>query len=82
MPTILRHAGFRVVIYPADHRPAHVHAIGHGGEAIFDLRCPNGPPALRETYGLSRSEVAAARAAIVRHLRALCSAWEAIHGVA
>jgi hypothetical protein len=24
MPTILRHAGFRFVIYPADHRPVHV----------------------------------------------------------
>ncbi|WHZ20694.1 MAG: hypothetical protein OJF55_002843 [Rhodanobacteraceae bacterium] len=28
MPTILRLGGLRVVIYPNDHRPAHVHVIG------------------------------------------------------
>ncbi|WP_199271807.1 DUF4160 domain-containing protein [Pseudoduganella flava] len=39
----------RVVIYPNDHRPAHVHVIGPGCEAVFDLHCPEGPPELRET---------------------------------
>jgi hypothetical protein len=28
VPTVLRFDGFRVVIYPNDHRPAHVHVIG------------------------------------------------------
>ena len=80
MPTVLRHAGFRFVILPADHRPAHVHAIGHGGEAVFNLRCPKGPPELRETYGLSRSDIADLRKVVVRHLKVLCEAWDAIHG--
>lgn len=35
--------GLRVVIYPNDHRPAHVHVIGNGCEAVFNLNCPNGP---------------------------------------
>jgi hypothetical protein len=80
MPTVLRAAGFRIVIYPADHRPAHVHAIGQGGEAVFDLHCPGGPPELREVFGLSRSDVGRARAAIVRGLADLRSAWESFHG--
>jgi hypothetical protein len=80
MPTILRQAGFRFVIYPADHRPAHVHAIGRGGEAVFNLRCPHGPPELREVYGFSRSDVVAARTIVSRHLTAICEAWEALHG--
>lgn len=80
MPTVLRHAGFRFVIFPADHRPAHVHAIGHGGEAVFNLRCPKGPPELRETYGLSKSEIAGLRKVMARHLKVLCEAWEAVHG--
>ncbi|WP_182915673.1 DUF4160 domain-containing protein [Massilia cavernae] len=54
MPTISRFFGLRVVIYPSDHLPAHVHVIGDGGEAVFDLHCPAGPPELRETYGFSR----------------------------
>lgn len=80
MPTVLRQAGFRFVIYPADHRPAHVHAIGHGGEAVFNLGCPHGPPELREVYGLSRSVTAAARTIVSDHLMTLCEAWEALHG--
>ncbi|MGO9259223.1 MAG: DUF4160 domain-containing protein [Bryobacteraceae bacterium] len=43
MPTVLRFDGLRVVIYPNDHRPAHVHMIGRGHEAVFDLNCPAGP---------------------------------------
>ena len=48
MPTILRVDGLRVVIYPNDHMPEHVHVIGGGGEALFNLHCPDGPPVLRE----------------------------------
>jgi hypothetical protein len=42
MPTVLRFAGWRVTIYPNDHRPAHVHAIGKDCEAVFELNCPAG----------------------------------------
>ncbi len=45
----------RVVIYPNDHRPVHVHVIGGGREAVFDLHCPEGPPEIRENYGFSRA---------------------------
>lgn len=48
MPTVLRLGALRVVIYPNDHRPAHVHVLGAGGEAVFVLNCPDGPPELRE----------------------------------
>ena len=51
MPTVLSLDGLRVAIYPNDHRPAHVHVIGAGVEAVFDLRCPQGPPVLRESHG-------------------------------
>jgi hypothetical protein len=80
MPTVLRHAGFRFVIFPADHRPVHVHIVGHGGEAVFNLRCPKGPPELRETYGLSKSDIADLRKVVARRLQMLCEAWESIHG--
>jgi hypothetical protein len=43
MPTVLRLGGLRVVVYPNDHRPAHIHVLGRGGEAVFELRCPKGP---------------------------------------
>lgn len=82
MPTVLRLAGLRFVIYPGDHRPAHVHVIGRGGEVVFNLHCPKGPPTLREAYGLSRTDVSRIRMAVVDHLSNLCAAWEGLHGEA
>jgi hypothetical protein len=80
MPTVLRFDGLRVTIYPNDHRPAHVHVIGAGCEAVFDLRCPDGPPELRENYRFSRQEATSIAAALAGHLATLCQAWERIHG--
>jgi hypothetical protein len=51
MPTVLRLGRLRVVIYLNDHRPAHVHVMGGGQEAVFKLNCPAGPAELRENYG-------------------------------
>jgi hypothetical protein len=51
VPTVLRIGGLRVVIWPNDHRPADVHVKGSGGAAVFNLNCPGGPSALRESYG-------------------------------
>lgn len=82
MPTVLRFAGLRFVIYPGDHRPAHVHVIGRGGEAVFNLQCPKGPPVLREAYGLTRADVARIRATIADQLHLFCSSWESMHGQA
>ena len=81
MPTVLRLDALRVAIYPNDHRPAHVHVIGAGYEAVFNLHCPDGPPELRENFGFSRQQVTRLGADLARHLRALCHAWERIHGL-
>ncbi len=43
MPTILWFGNLRVVIYPHDHLPEHVHVIGPDCEAVFELHCPGGP---------------------------------------
>ncbi len=80
MPTILRLGALRVVIYPNDHRPAHVHVLGPDGEAVFVLNCPDGPPSLREVYGFSRQDVAQIGAELMAHVAALCGKWGAIHG--
>ena len=82
MPTILRFEGRRVVVYPNDHRPAHVHVIGKGCEAVFNLKCPVGPVRLRENYGFSRREISRMEGGLASHLEMLCRAWEEIHGEA
>jgi hypothetical protein len=79
MPTVHRFDGLRVVIYPNDHRPAHVHVQGAGGEAVFFLNCPGGPPELRESYGFKLSEVRRIERALVAVLATLCEEWRSIH---
>ena len=80
VPTVLRFDGLRVVIYPNDHRPAHVHVIGRGSEAVFNLKCPAGPAEVRENYGFSRREISHIERALTNHVESLCDAWENIHG--
>jgi hypothetical protein len=80
MPTVLRFAGLRAVIYPNDHRPAHVHVRGAGGEAVFVLNCPQGPSELRESYGFKLADLRRIENALNDELAALCEAWSIHHG--
>lgn len=80
MPTIKRIGGLRVVIYPNDHRPAHVHVMGNGGEAVFSLHCPEGPVELRENFGFSVQAIGSIRAALTTDLDYLCNQWRSVHG--
>ncbi len=79
MPTVHRFDGLRVVVYPNDHRPAHVHVIGKGGEAVFNLNCPGGPPELRECYGFGRAALSRIRDGLAVALSILCDRWRRIH---
>jgi len=80
MPTVKRIDGLRVVIYPNDHRPAHVHVIGSDSEAVFDLYCPFGPPEVRENYGFSLKKLGQIKSALTADLNDLCAEWSRIHG--
>ena len=80
MPTVDMIDGLRVVIYTNDHRPAHVHVIGNGCEAVFRLNCPEGPPELRENYRFSPRDLAKIMTALNSELLRLCAEWSKIHG--
>ncbi|AVR87161.1 DUF4160 domain-containing protein [Thauera aromatica] len=67
------------MIYPNDHRPAHVHVIGGGCEAVFKLHCPDGPPELRENFGFTRKDLSAFSAALMTELHKLCDEWGHLH---
>ena len=80
MPTILRFGSYRVAVYTNDHRPAHVHVIGAGCEAVFHLHCPDGPPELREALGLTAQELNRIAARLQADLGMLCRTWRKTHG--
>jgi hypothetical protein len=79
MPTILRLNGLRLVIYPNDHGPEHVHVIGAGTEAVFWLGCPDGPVTLRESYGFTTRQLTRLLDELTEVLPTLCNAWRNIH---
>ena len=80
MATVLRIGGLRVAVYSHDHRPAHVHVIGGGREAIFLLNCPDGPPELRANYRFGEPELNRIAASLQASIGRLCAEWERIHG--
>jgi Domain of unknown function (DUF4160) len=82
MPTVLWINGLRVVIYPNDHRPSHVHVIGRGHEAVFVLNCPDGPVEIRENYGFAKRELKQIARALMGQLAEICRVWEEFHGTA
>lgn len=81
MPTILVFRGLRVTIYPNDHEPAHVHVIGRGCEARFQLNCPSGPVELWENFGFARKELRQVLETLSAALGQLCEEWARIHGI-
>lgn len=81
MPTVLRFGRFRVVIYPNDHRPSHVHVIGPDHEAVFELICPTGPVIVRENFGFPPRHIVRIAEVLLVNVSLLCKAWEKIHGI-
>ena len=57
MATILSIRGLRVVKYPNDHRPKHIHVVGRKCEATFVMGQPRTAPKLRDNYGFTIDQI-------------------------
>lgn len=78
MPTVLTFNGLRVVIYPNDHTPAHVHVVGPGHEALFSIAAD--PVELLENYGFRGRELAEIGDELQANRDRLLEEWRRIHG--
>ena len=76
MPTVLRIEGLRVVIYPNDHSPAHVHVIGPGWVVVVDLL----EPEVREVIGCNEREARRVLHLVADRQMMLMEAWRRYHG--
>jgi hypothetical protein len=76
MPTLLRIEGLRVVIYPNDHPPAHVHVIGPDWEVVINLTGLS----IREVINGGEREARRAMQIVSENRDLLLDAWRAIHG--
>lgn len=80
MATVLRFLSYRVVIYPNDHRPCHVHVMDTDCEAVFELGCPSGPPILRINFRFPKKTLSIIQRNLADNLAPLCREWRKIHG--
>ncbi len=84
MPTVLRIAGFQVLIYTRDHFPPHVHIKQGDGVFVVYLNGEKGrePGVLwvREAHGLNRQTQRRALQIVTENLTLLLEQWSEIHG--
>lgn len=75
MPTVLRVDGLRVVIYPNDHPPAHVHVLGPGWVVVINLIGLE----VREAIGCDEREARRALRLVASRQGTLMEAWRHFH---
>lgn len=81
MPTIIREQGFRVVIYPNDHVPAHVHVLIGDTEIRINLGNEQQEPALMTVRGsISNKDVVRGLELVKRNQMLCLTRWKEIHG--
>jgi len=80
MPTVLRVDGFRVIIWPNDHAPPHVHVFSAEAQATIELGDAGRHPRLRENLRMKPAVLAKALQVVFEHQAMLMQKWREIHG--
>lgn len=77
MPTIVRQDGFRIVIFPNDHIPPHVHVFKGGAEVKIEL---GEEPSLLSIEGkIGNKDLEKALNLVVEYQTELLEKWREIH---
>ncbi len=79
MPTIVRVGALRIIIYPDDHDPPHVHVLGDGETKIG---LGNSPIEIIVVFSANTkaNERRRAEAAVREHHALLQRKWDELHG--
>ncbi len=70
-PTIFQTSNIRIVIYPKDHEPAHVHVIGPDAEAKFEIKSME----CIENFGFSEKSLRRIKEYLKERRSILLEAW-------
>jgi len=74
-PTVLRQDGYRFMIFPNDHPPAHVHVLQAGREARYTLA----PVAMQNNWGFSVRDLRRISSIIEDNRSLLLAEWDRYH---
>src|SRR3954451_23859206 len=82
MPTVLREAGFRVLVLfpPREHPPPHVHVVKGDGVAVMRLRAGTAAQLTHRVEGMTAADRRNAERIVRRHTEFLLREWRRIHG--
>ena len=76
MPTIIKQDGFRIVIWPNDHLPPHIHVFKGDAEVKIELV----EPRIFNVEGkISNKDLAKALSLVIEHQVELLKKWKKIH---
>ena len=74
MPTVHGQDGFRLMIYPNDHRPAHVHCIKAGAAVLIEIETLT----VRKNYGMPANEIHNAVRLVEANAAKLMTEWRKV----
>lgn len=80
MPTLFRVGAWRIVVYPNDHEPAHLHVVGPDGHARFAMGRGPDDVALLESDGVPTPVLRRIAARIIDRHAPCLESWRAVHG--
>jgi hypothetical protein len=82
MPTVLRRAGFRVVVFPPprEHGPPHVHVQDSEGEVVIELATTRRRQRIRRVSGMHDNNVVKVWRLVEAHADYLLTCWRKYHG--
>jgi len=76
MPKVFDADGLRVIIWPNDHRPPHVHVFSAEGEAMIDIESLE----VVSIYRMRSRDVLRAVRIVDAHQESFRKEWRRIHG--
>ena len=80
MPTVFSVGAYRIVVFPNDHGPAHVHAVGPDGSARFSLGGGPGEVRLMDVDGVPKKALKEIAGEIIDRHEECLELWRSIHG--
>jgi hypothetical protein len=75
MGTVVEFKGVKIRVNPRDHRPPHVHVVGNGGKARFNIESMEWIDSLEFT----RSDLKAIEEVIHRRIEEIWNEWRRCH---
>lgn len=81
MPTVLRAAGFNVVIWTHDHEPMHVHVYQGAPSSAPEVQIYLGDISVKDINGMRAKDIRRVQEIVAKHREFLIGEWNRIQPI-